>query len=149
MTILAIDPGPEKSAWLLFDPGSHIPIPVHGIHANDDVLPIVAAYAGQADIVIEGFSSYGMPVGRETFDAVRWSGRFEQAAYPHDAHYILRRDVKLHLCGQVRAKDSNVRVALIDKYGGPSVVRKGGPLYRIKADEWAALALAVTFSETR
>ena len=38
------------------------------------------------------------------------------------AMLVYRRDVKLHLCGQARAKDANVRQALID---GTVRVRRG------------------------
>jgi hypothetical protein len=51
--------------------------------------------------------------------------------------------VKLHLCNSPRAKDGNVRQALIDRVG-PQGTKKGqGPTYGIKSHEWAALAVAV------
>ncbi len=61
-----------------------------------------------------------------------------------------RREVKLHLCGTARAKDNNIRAALLDRFGGSRSVAVGtakhpGPLYGIRSHEWAALALAVTF----
>jgi hypothetical protein len=58
--------------------------------------------------------------------------------------------VKLHLCGSSRAKDPNVRTALLDRFGGAGA--KGtkaapGPLYGIAADLWSALAIAVTWTD--
>jgi hypothetical protein len=60
-----------------------------------------------------------------------------------------RRVVKLALCGDSRAKDANIRQALIDRFGGSAAVgRKAapGPLYGIHRDVWSALAIAVTYA---
>jgi hypothetical protein len=62
---------------------------------------------------------------------------------------IYRADVKLHLCNSHRAKDKNVRQALIDLYGPTkeaAIGRKAspGPLYGLAGDGWAALGVAVT-----
>ena len=51
-------------------------------------------------------------------------------------------------CNSAAAKDTNIRQALIDHYGGSKaeaigVKAKPGPLYGIKADEWSALAIAL------
>jgi hypothetical protein len=152
MSVLAIDPGCERSAWVLWN---GVRVRSHGISENEDVLGMLyegmAAFTADA-LVIEEIASYGMPVGREVFQTVRWCGRFEQEAIDDQwtsINYMLRRDVKLHLCGQPRAKDTNVRQALIDRFGGKgtAIGKKAspGPLYGLKADEWQALALAVTF----
>lgn len=104
-----------------------------------------------AHLVIEQIQSYGMPVGREVFETVFWSGRFAQAWESHGCQcawsMLPRRDVKLTLCGSSRAKDPNVRQVLIDRFGGPLCARKGGRLAGIKGDLWAALALAVTYQQ--
>ena len=60
-----------------------------------------------------------------------------------------RRAVKLALCGDSRARDANIRQALIDRFGGSAAVgRKAapGPLYGISRDVWSALAIAVTYT---
>jgi len=60
--------------------------------------------------------------------------------------------VKMHLCGQARAKDANIRQALIDRFGGAAAIgRKAapGPLYGISGDVWQALGLAVTWWDRR
>ena len=58
----------------------------------------------------------------------------------------------MHLCGSAKAKDSNIRQAIIDRYGGDpkrciGTKKAPGPLYGISADQWAALALALTAAE--
>jgi len=60
-----------------------------------------------------------------------------------------RRAVKLALCGDSRAKDANIRQALIDRFGGSAAIGRKtapGPLYGISRDVWSALAIAVTFA---
>lgn len=152
MTVLAIDPGSERSAWVLWD-GERVRM--HAKHENEMFLADVAngtylRLGAGCDVVIEQIASYGMTVGAHIFETCVWTGRFWQAADRyHVVHRLPRKDVKLHLCGQARAKDANIRQALIDRFGGQekAIGKKAapGPLYGLKADEWQALALAVTW----
>jgi hypothetical protein len=148
--ILAIDPGTTRSAWVWTLPEEGV---VHGLEGNEDVLALLNEMAdntfgdGFPVVVIEQVESYGMAVGAEVFETVFWSGRFAEAARPLPVHRIGRKAVKLHLCGTTQAKDANIRAALIDRFGGKDAIRKGGPLYGIHGDEWAALAVAVTWAD--
>lgn len=153
--ILAIDPGPVRSAWLFLEndrPASF------SIYENDVLLECLrrpagfgATFRGSVDVVvIEQIESFGMAVGREVFETVHWSGRFTEAAHPATVVQLPRRTVKLHLCKSARAKDSNIRAALIDRFGGSSAIgRKSapGPLLGIANDVWSALAIAVTYAD--
>ena len=90
-----------------------------------------------------------MAVGAEVFDTVCWAGRFAEAAHRVPVVMLPRRAVKLALCGDSRAKDANIRQALIDRFGGSAAIgRKAapGPLYGITRDVWSALAIAVTYT---
>ena len=103
----------------------------------------------------------GMAVGKETFETCFMSGRFVQRAI--DTYIatgdgsggnwsrLYRRAVKIHLCGSVRAQDSNIRQALLDRFGGSLKAighrRQPGPLHGLKKHEWSALALAVTWMD--
>lgn len=151
-TILAIDPGSEQSAYVLYEAGR---ILAHGIVPNGAVVDLFGdsfeAFMA-SDVVIEQIASYGMPVGREVFDTVFWCGRFYQAAWDagwRDLHQMPRREVKLHLCQSARAKDANVRQALLDRFGGEKAAKgckaSPGPLYGLRKDEWQAAALAVAW----
>ena len=148
--ILAIDPGNEQSAYVVYD-GSRIVD--FGKVANAWLLDRVrTGHFDAAHLAIEMIASYGMPVGREVFETCLAIGRFveawERLERPHALVY--RRDVKLHLCGQARAKDPNVRAALIDLFGGKdkAIGKKAtpGPLYGVTADIWAALGVAITYT---
>jgi len=145
-SILAIDPGSFQSAWLRFDDARPQGF---GITAND-VLAKALRSGGLPDVVvIEKIESYGMAVGAEVFDTVWWAGRFAEAASRVPVVMLPRRAVKLALCGDSRAKDANIRQALLDRFGGSAAVgRKSapGPLYGISRDVWSALAIAVTYT---
>jgi hypothetical protein len=143
-TLYAIDPGTERSAVVaLYAEGL-----ISGqLLTNDGLILKLRGHAVRGDVlVIEQIESMGMAVGKETFETVFWSGRFAQA-WDGEWSRVTRRAVKLHLCGSMKAKDANIRQALIDRYGGPSCIKKGGPLAGIKSHLWAALAVAVTYRE--
>lgn len=150
--ILAIDPGNERSAWCEFEDGELSEV---GTENNDGVLDWLrtGVTIKGATLCVEMIASYGMPVGREVFDTCLWIGRFMEAWEARGGHVqlVYRKDVKMHLCGDMRAKDANIRQALIDMYGpgkdkAIGTKKSPGPLYGVHGDEWAALAVAVTAS---
>ena len=150
MIILAIDPGPKQSAFIVFEADQDIPCIDFGILSNDALLERLHAarvcFFSCGHLAIEMVACYGMPVGREIFETALWTGRFIQA-FGGPFTLVYRKDVKLHLCGSVRAKDSNIRQALIDRFGPPGTKKARGKLYGISKDLWAALAVAVTYSD--
>jgi hypothetical protein len=143
--IRAIDPGTTQSAIVEWN-GQLILRAT--IMPNQEVVKMLDWIETGGALVIEMVASYGMPVGKEVFETVRWIGRFEQAFAPNPTRLIYRRDVKLHHCGSARAKDSNIRQALIDKYGPPGTKKNPGVTYGLKADLWSAFALATFALET-
>lgn len=152
MNLLAIDPGTEQSGWCVLSSGAEQDVTRFwrvvnsGVEPNADVLRRATwASASSYLLAIEMIASYGMPVGRETFETVRWIGRFQQAWHsPEEVRLVYRRDVKLYLCGSMKAKDANVRQALIDKLGPVGTKKSPGPLYWVKSHAWSAVAVAVT-----
>jgi hypothetical protein len=153
VTLYAIDPGTEQSALMSLRSDGSV---CGAIWDNDQLLAalrsrVFGVFDDGVHLVIEEIQSYGMAVGREVFTTCVWSGRFAEAWTRQDGRpwsLLGRRDVKLHLCGSARAKDANIRQALIDRYGGKAATKKGGPLYGITSHLWAALALAVTYQDT-
>lgn len=143
-TILAIDPGTTESAYVIWDGVSIISF---DILENQELLDKLQHWVGAPfPLVIEQVRSYGMPVGATVFDTVFWSGRFYQA-WKFRAYQMPRLDVKQHICHDSRAKDSNIRQALIDRFepGLKPRQRPKGMLKGISNDCWAALGLAATW----
>jgi hypothetical protein len=145
--LLAIDPGNMQSGFVEYIDGY---IFKSGIEPNEKILDCIQ-YNSIDAIAIEMIASYGMPVGADVFETVVWIGRFVQHAI-HCGYaaprLIYRRDVKMHLCGNMHAKDKNIRQRLIDLFGPPGTKKNPGRTYGITSHAWAALALAVTASET-
>ncbi len=158
MRLLAIDPGNEESALLVYDTGTAKPV-------RWDKQPNIAALRNIEDteadaLAVEMVASYGMAVGASVFDTCVWIGRFiqhwqdyklDERSDPLPFLLVYRREVKLHICGSSRAKDANIRQALIDRYGGKekAIGKKAtpGPLYGMSGDCWSALAVAVTVAD--
>jgi hypothetical protein len=146
--IIAIDPGTTESAVVIWD---HLmeKIEEQAILPNKTLLDSLPDMTYRSSwMVIEKVASYGMPVGADVFETVFWSGRFAQAAHGLvKVERITRQEVKMHLCHSMRAKDTNIRQALIDRYGEVGTKKNPGKLYGISKDKWAALAVAVTYGD--
>ena len=100
-------------------------------------------------LVLEDVQGYGMAVGKEVFRTCMWIGRFVEA-WPGPHVLLPRREVKLTLCGSARAKDKNVRQAVVDRLGPLPTKAAPNPAYgprRPSSHEWSALALALTYAE--
>ena len=163
--MLALDPGSSATGWVLmdFDTGAVLR---HGKDANDQLL---AWYRDQSvddeetfdpgDVaIIEFMSPRGMTTSEHEFDALWWAGRLTEAldvaGVPVDR--ITRQEVKYVILGayNVKGGDAAVRSVIIDRYanGGGKAAAVGlkatpGPLYGIREDEWAALALACAYQD--
>jgi len=146
--ILAIDPANLESAYCIVEIDSYRPISFDKIE-NNKMFDVLKANKDIKKIIIEEVRSYGMSVGQTVFDTCRWYGRFEQFALDTipdvEVVYICRKDVKMNLCGTMRAKDSNIRQSLIDRFGVVGVKANKGWFYGFKADLWSAYALGTTY----
>jgi hypothetical protein len=133
-----------------------------GKDENQKVLHLIYAYDCRYEIdyvVIEMIASYGMAVGQTVFETCVWVGRFMQNSYSREipVERIYRKDIKMNLCGQTRAKDSNIRQALVDRFSYERHAAKGGKgtkadpgfFYGFSKDMWAAYAVGVTYLDQR
>jgi hypothetical protein len=143
MIVLAIDPGTVESAFVRFDGDRLLDF---GKIGNDSVRGFMRHESGIDHVVVEMFASYGMPVGREVFETCVFIGRLQEA-WGDDATWstLYRKQIVGHICGSGKAKDANVRTALIDRFGGQAAIKKGGKLYGVSKDVWSALAIACTW----
>ena len=142
--IFAVDPGPEESGWVLYQNGL---VFASGVSDNDTLMKVLHQYRNDSRLLaVEMIASYGMPVGREVFETCVFIGRLIEA-WAGKFRKVYRQDVKLHLCKSNKAKDGNIRQALIDKLGPQGTKKCPGPTYGIKSHAWAALGVAVTAAE--
>lgn len=147
--LLALDPGTEHTGYVLLQK-QPFAILDHGDLANLDILSLIVPERTVACEMVAHYGS-GMPAGKEIFDTCVWIGRFCQKAVSVgcDFHRVYRQDVKLHLCHSCKAKDANIRQALIDKLGPQGRKKQPGPTFGIAGHVWAALAVGVTFLGTK
>lgn len=158
--ILAIDPGNVESGYVWLN--NDLSIKSFGKVKNEELLNDLSMDRFIEDneekdyFAIEMIASYGMPVGKEVFDTCVWIGRFIEAidwSYEGEITYIYRKDEKMNLCGSMKAKDSNIRQALIDRFAkhdfknGKGTKKNPDVFYGFKADIWAAMAVGVTYHD--
>lgn len=160
-SILAIDPGYEHSAYVWLDMRRGFPPRLFGVDDTDNErlarqlsgfaeLPTTGEGCHRPEIlVVEQVQSYSNYIGRETLDTWFWAGRFVQAWGGRWAP-LCRPTIKALLCGSAKAKDCDVRAALIDLYGPTKREAVGlkaspGPLYGLKSHLWSALAVGVAY----
>lgn len=148
--IFAVDPGNERTAWVLLDETAGLRPLQMGLDENDIVLDFLRQLPADTKLAIEMVANYGMAVGRTVFETVFWIGRFYEAAgHLQTRERIFRMEEKLNLCHNSRAKDSNIRQALIDRFGDVGTKKDPGWFYGVKKDIWAAIAVGVTYADTR
>ena len=150
MYVIAIDPGTHQSAVVIYDTVKKRPRE-SVILDNKDVLTILCDYPfkrGDNVLAVEMVACYGMPVGKEVFETCVWIGRFIEG-WNAEHCLVYRQEVKLHFCHSNKAKDPNIRQALIDRFGPQGTKKEPGPLYGIKSHEWSALAVGVFYADKR
>lgn len=149
--ILAIDPGNTESAYVVLDENMK-PVrfdKVENSFFNQILIRQIVGTYKLDKAAIEYIASYGMAVGKEVFETCIWIGRFAQSLsmYGVDTTPIYRKDVKMHLCGSMKAKDSNIIIALKDRFGDKGTKAKPGWFFGFKSDVWQAYAIAVTYRD--
>lgn len=150
--ILAIDPGDIYSGYCIVDYETYAPIEFGKIK-NDEIIDVIRKkehdYA-----VIEMIASYGLAVGKNVFDTCVWIGRFiQELRCPYE--YVYRREEKINICGSMKAKDTNIRHALIDRFAkhdfknGKGTKQNPDFFYNFKSDIWSAFAVACTYLDKK
>ena len=169
MIVLGIDSGTTETGWVVWDNSKKAIVPatffakvpqfknrpkLMGKDNNNQLIRFILPVIFETHVVevvgIEMFAGYGRSVGRSTFDACRWVGRFEELCLTSNLPVTLvyrKMDVCPWICRTVKAKDKDIRAALIKMYGIPGTKKKPGALYGMANDMWSALAIAVTTVE--
>lgn len=159
MRVFAIDPGPKTSGVCLLEwkQGQQPELIMKDHYDNHDLIRHLRGGACH-NLAIEGIQNYGMAVGNDVFQTLKFIGRIEQVSdlYGKRLTEILRTQIKANICGTASAKDPQVRRAIIARfcqwYDTTESQVQGkkaapGPLYGVKKHIWSALALALTWFE--
>jgi hypothetical protein len=159
MKIIAIDPGTDKSAFVSWDTEKDDFVKTDnkyrmGLVSNqdfyDNAINLIQKVWPKL-IAFEMVQSYGLTVGRSTFQTVLFVGRMTERfrlTYAHGGltpyftiKYYGRPTIKAQIGGR---NDAQVRASLRMRYGE---AKKGEKLYGVKKDIWSALALAAALTE--
>lgn len=151
MRILAIDPGNTESGVAI------VQMPDFRLEwfaklPNEDVVKVATRYNFD-EVAIEMVGCYGMPVGKDVFETCLWIGRFIEQLKEHKISFVYRKEEKIHLCGSMKAKDSNIKQALVNRYAkhdfksGKGTKKEPDTFYGVSKDVWQAIAVGVTHFE--
>lgn len=156
--ILAYDPGNEYTAYCLIDKETRKPLDFAKVKNQEAVDYLYHMFGEQTEfdleaVIIEMVASYGMAVGASVFQTCVMIGRLTEAAsvtgIPVD--YIYRIEEKTTICHDSKAKDANIRQALIDRFAqhdkknGKGTKKNPDWFYGFAKDEWAAYAVGTTW----
>lgn len=128
--ILAIDPGTSKTGYTILDQETMVPIRFAKI-PNEEMLELLKTLVEDhplvANVVCEFPVARGQMAGNDLFATIEYAGRYHQICEDLGVpfHKFDRKDVKMTVCGNNRAKDPQVRQALIDLYGGDQMAIGG------------------------
>lgn len=155
MRILGIDPGNEESGYVYTNENLK---PIRFGKVSNELL-LSAIYDHQLDtehIAIEMVASYGMAVGASVFDTCVWIGKFCEALENINGvkpQFIYRKDEKMNMCHSMKANDSTITQALVDRFAygignhGKGTKKEPGWFYGFKKDVWQSYAVLVTYND--
>lgn len=147
-TWLGIDPGPRDCGYVLLRGNTVVGA---GIAPPDELADALRNRTTCGLIVdavaCERITPYGV-TGASVAETAEVYGQLREAARVAALPFrgLYRATVKSAICGTAKANDSNVREALLRRWGGDTAIGKKkapGPLYGIRSHAWAALAVAV------
>lgn len=151
MHLLAIDPGNIESGYAILD-ADRRPV-LHGKVPNEELRELIAyPPVPLEDAAIEMIASYGMAVGESVFDTCVWIGRYVEAIRRDlgiNPALVKRLSIKVHHCHSAKARDSNIRQALVDRFApgatnhGKGTKANPSWFYGFHTDVWQAFALGV------
>lgn len=141
--IIGVDPGTTDGAYVVWDCEDK-KVVESKILPNEELLYFLRNQEFSKEVYCEMIACYGMAVGKETFETCVWIGRALQIVTDrcHSFTRVYRLAVKVHHCHSAKAKDPNVRQALIDRFGVVGTKKAPGPLFGIASHMWSALAVA-------
>lgn len=159
MRVFAIDPGNTQSAYCVVDAETLRPLEFAKI-PNEELRERIKDFRfDECDRgAVEMLQSYGNLIGKDVLETAVWIGRFSERLdrkLLHPAEMVFRMEEKMHITGDPKAGDANIRRALIDRFcthdfrAGRGTKAKPDFFHGFAGDVWAAYAVALTYIETR
>lgn len=153
--IMSIDVGTEYSGYCILNSKTYALIDFGKVE-NECLLEKVKKLYYDV-LVYEKFVSFGMPIGQSTIESIQWNGRYIQSALDVGAEVfpITRKMEKINICGSMKAKDANIRQALIDRFAvfdfknGKGTKKNKDWFYGVSKDVWSAIAIGVTYLDIK
>lgn len=162
--VLAIDPGPEKSSWVLWCPATERVQQGGDQVANGDLETLLssrdecrtACLCDVAQLVIERpVVLGGHGASAALLETAYWAGVFT-GAWPGDTDLLTYHRVRSHLTQCGSAKEAQVKQALISRFApsgfgkeGKGTVKAPGPFHGVAGHMWSAVAVAVAWCDLR
>jgi len=158
MRVFAIDPGNIGSAYCVIDAETLKPLEFAKV-SNNELRQIIRDWKFEETdyAVLEALQSYGNLIGKDVLDTAYWLGRFAECLTRKticEPLLVYRIKVKVHICHDSRAKDSNIRRALIDRFAthdfanGKGTKKNRDWFYGFHSDIWSAYSVALYATET-
>jgi len=155
MKVLALDVGTTETGYCVVDSETRKPLEFGKIDNALLLDRLMGHYPFDYDILVyEQFTSYGMPIGATTLEAIKWNGRFIQANIDNQCrpiYNITRIEERRVICNSVKSGDTEVKHALIERFApkdsnfGKGTKKNKGFFYGFSKDMWSAYAVATTY----
>lgn len=141
ISVIGLDPGSEKSAFVLW---SGKQILDKGIHPNEELLNILSNLQEKYFPVFAIESMVSIPAGggKSIIQTIEWADRFYQA-WPGEREKVPVYVIKKALGAK---DDPGIRIMLIRRFGAPGNYKHPGLTYALRAQGyhlWRAFAVAV------
>ncbi len=142
MLILAIDPGSEQNAWLVYDTVKSIIRAMGYSHremvADYIVNPNLRLGCVPDYIAIEDIEYTGQYFNRTLGANCRTIGYLERAAWEAGRYVVFytARQTRLAICGNASRKESQLKQAMIDFFGGEIKAVGGKKCQKCKGKGW-------------
>lgn len=157
---LAVDPGPYKFAYVVWDRKQD-----RMVHFNQGPNKDIIRELGElwlihrwSETVIEGVYYYGRILGKDTFRTLECIGRLSQKAEDfwhsegeeQSVYQIYYPDVALHFCGmRNKVTQGNINAVLMERYGDKGCKKDPGMLHGIYDHIWSAVHVAAYWMDCR
>ena len=151
--VLSLDPGNTHTGWVIVDKDTIKPLEFAKDKNEDLARKMISGELQFDEFVTERMESFGMAIGRTVLIACEWIGRFCQIAEMKgcQSNYVYRHTEKMHICHDSRAKDANIRRALIDRFAstpsGKGTKKNPDWFYGVSSDCWSAVAVATVYCD--